>query len=475
MDEIKLTISNPNNVVYKCIVLRKFFYMIFIDANGRKLYMYIATVFGGTTKDVDPEAAYCNIVNDPGIACSLNFELSSNSGIIARTSVTDITKSFFEQSEYIEKIWGKCEVLKDQAAVNSILQSCYPQLYPKDTVATFDVTKNKVFFITEGDKQSHKCIVTKGQYNLLKRTNDSLKYQLQCPKPDAGRRIDGLEAMNWIKIEADLSSNILNKPIQFLIDFGNGKLYTPDFTWYFAPPSGHVISTDSYVKIGNKEEKNAFQGVSDETTVYFSEWTNPPESIQERKKTRILFKSAGVEDVAKLSEKETIAVSLHLDNPKGPTNRQFVYGLIVAFLLAFCSDKTRINDYYKCLELSCNCPTGKCICQSMCNAITIVVPLLLLMCFISLILSPKEAIPMGQGKRIKVFSCIRAIGLITMLALIIYIYGFWLIFPNYAGSIIGCTLNRKILLVTAASVVVFNAIYLVYCLFYLGRKISNFL
>lgn len=45
MDEIKLRISNPDNEIYKSVLLRKFFLMLFID--GKRIHAYIASVFGG--------------------------------------------------------------------------------------------------------------------------------------------------------------------------------------------------------------------------------------------------------------------------------------------------------------------------------------------------------------------------------------------------------------------------------------------
>lgn len=476
MDEIKLVISNPNNLIYKCIVLRKFFYMIFIDANGRKLYMYIASVFGGTTESVDqPEKAYISVRNDASTQCSLNFEFLSSNSIVEKFNVTNITDSFFDQKQYIEKVWGKCEPLESQADVNQSLKDCYPDLYPGEKVATVDVTKRKVFRITQGEEQSHKCIATQGNFQMLGDQVISSKYQLSCPTPVQGRCIDGLEAMNWIKIEIDLKSSILNKPVQFSIKLDKGTFFTPDFTWYFAPPAGHVISADSYVKIGDKQEKNAIQSVSDETTVYFSEWTSPPESIDERKKSRILFKSAGITDIAKLSTNEILAVSLHLDNPQGPTNRQFFFGLLIAFLLAFCSDKTRINDYYSCLKTGCTCAGSSCICQNICNAITIIAPILLLCCFLTYIITPKKAFPSFQTRLQSIFKACRIVGLVVTSILLVYVYGIWLVFPDLMRSIISCKSNQWILTAGAVIAAVTNATYLTYCLVYLKRKIYNYL
>ena len=56
MDEISLQISNPSNATYKSILLRKFFLMLFIDADGKKIHAYIASVFGGLQGTTDENA-----------------------------------------------------------------------------------------------------------------------------------------------------------------------------------------------------------------------------------------------------------------------------------------------------------------------------------------------------------------------------------------------------------------------------------
>ena len=483
MDEIKLAIRNITNDDYKGIVLRKFFYMIFIDANGRRLYSYIAVVFGGLTEEIDdPDTAYKSIKYLTNKDCTLQFEVCSDNEIVDKVASENITNSFFKQTEYIEKVWGKCVVLGSQQEANRKVTELYPELYKANGSANIDISNNTVIQITDKNNQpSHSCIVTKGVYS---ETDADNIFNLSCAGPTSERRIDGLESMNWVKVVIDLKRNILEEPVLFSIKLEKDKIFTPDFTWYFAPPIGHVVSAESYVKIGNDEVKNAIQGVSDETTVRFNEWVAPPELISERRKSRVLFKSDEIEKkvkINKLSEKETISVSLHLDNPQGPTNKQFIYGLFVAFLLSFCSDKTRINDYFYCLKAGCTCPNNLCNCQTICNMQTLTAPVMILLSFFSVTLRKKsifKSFLKGCKERrfnglLVLSTCCGVVGVLSTLAIMAYIYGLWLLWPEYMRSIINCDLNQTILIYGTVISICTNLIYILYCLFILKRKIYN--
>lgn len=471
---------------YKRIVLRKFFYMIFIDSNGKKLYTYLATVFGGVEKATDdPEEAYKSIQNF-STPCTLAFELSGNNNIIENIVPTDLTSNFFGQTEIIRNVWGTCTTLNTQTEISSALKDLYPSLYTSGKEAVVDTTNHKYLQLSQNDVQSHKCIVTEGTYKK-ENLNDTkkCKYHLSCPASNSQSCIDGLEAMNWIKLEIDLNSEILDKTILLSIEFDKntkGAVFTPDITWYFAPPNGYIVSSESSVNVGNIKDVNAIQGVANETTCYFSEWTSFPESIHERNKSRVLFKTLSdikKEDLPKLSNYKKIAVSLHLANPQESSNRQFFLGLFIAFFLAFCSDKTRINDFYDCLHEGCSCLENMCYCRFICNSVTLGGPVLLLLSFLSFLLPPEKNLKnLGKRHNVKMFSLSFArwiSGIGVTLFLIFYVYFLWLLFPGFMHKYISCNTNRLILIIGALIALISNVYYLCYCFFVLKRKIYNYI
>lgn len=484
MDEIKLAITNQNNVDYKKILLRKFFYMIFIDANGKKLYAYIATVFGGLSDGINTlEEACKSIKHVPGNPCKLHFEISSDC-IAEPPTIIDISDSYFKQTNYIAKVWGECVPLNSQEEAGAALKKLYTELYPEQRRFNLPFSsKTKVIQIKDKEttRQTHNCIVTKGEFS----SSNPYSYDLSCPESTATSFFDGLEAMNWIKVELDLKKNILEEPTLFSIELENDAIFTPDFTWYFAPPFGTVVSADSYVKIGSARVKNVIQSVSDETTVYFGEWVDPPETISERKKSRVLFKqveeinnSIADYDYNNLSKYGTLSVSLQLDNPQEPSNRQFIAGLVIAFLLSFCTDKTRINDYFGCLKNGCTCENTICRCQTLCNAITVAAPILLCLCFFSVILRPKKALPPtvnGKGKAFAIFMMVlRAIGLLSTFGMVLYVYFLWGVFPVFMRLHFSCQFNMRFLITGAIVSAISNLAYILYCTLYLKRKLFNY-
>lgn len=498
MDEIKLAISVPNNYDYRRIVLRKFFYMIFIDANGNKLYAYIASVFGGVTdyKADTPAAAYKAIQYKTGVECSLHFEIQANDKIAHVNSVKNITGSLIKQTDKLKPIWGECTRRTKQEDLTSDLKEFYPDLFETPPDSVISVSDKNILKIVDKYPERN-CIVTEGFF--WQDSPSSNVYELSCPESNSDASFDGIEAINWVKIEIGLEKNILEVPILFSISLERDRIFTPDFTWYFAPPQGTVISAESYVKIGDEKVNNAIQSVSDETTVYFDEWTAPPEFISERKKSRVLIKGdeiAKIVDYNKLSSKKTISVSLHLDTPQAPSNRQFFYGLFIAFLMAFCSDKTRINDLYNCFNKTCTCPNPDmlCECRRLCDGITIVAPILLVLTFISSFLTPKKALALNgkrkkekdkSGEKKKLPSSEKkkrryfiywVVGRLITVFLFTYVYLFWLLFPDLMRLVItSCEMNSIILKIGAAASLFLNLIYIRYCFVVLKRKLYNFM
>ncbi|MCI9141091.1 MAG: hypothetical protein HFH87_00545 [Lachnospiraceae bacterium] len=482
MDEIRLKISNPINMTYKKILLRKFFYMVFISADGKKLDVYIATVFGGITQDItELDKIYSSVQHDPQDACSLEFAFFTpeNDGkLIEKVSFTNLTDSFCQQPQWIGKVWGACESYTDQKSIAELLKKTYPSLYPSGKgEANIDMNASpKIYYIKKGDKPSHICIADKGRYEDVSEPSRH-RYAYKLYNQNKGKKIDGLEIMNWIKADITLSSNILKEPVLFSVELEQGKIITPDFTWYFAPPAGYVVSENSSVRIGEKgmakEEKNAIQGVMDETTVLFSEWDKSPLSIKERKKSRVLFKAAPVKDIDNLSEDTVLAVALYMTSPQEPTNRQFWIGLIIAFLLSFCSDKTRINDYYSCLKLSCTCVENACFCEYVCNALSILSPILLLCTFFTFIMSPQKCFPPDAPKWTVCFKVCRICGFVFTALLMVYVFGLWFLVPVWLISFISCRLNIWILGLLFFLAAIANIVYLIYCLGKLKRKIFN--
>ena len=479
MDEIRLKITNTNNEAYKSIELRKFFYMAFIGEKGKTLDLYIATVFGGNLALANNQSeAGTKIQYDNQVDCSLCFQFSGGESY----KLEDHTQSFCEQSDQVSVVWGKCTKINNQTELKQYLTTDYKDLYPEGTDAIkaidkCDLNGNQPYYFGQR-KTLSPFIAVPGKFEST--SADESSYTLT----GSSKWPDGLEAINWIKISITLSEGFTKKSkksenqkkqLTFIVEF-DGTYFSPDFTWYFAPPRGFVVCQDSKVIFDSKDVPNSLQSVSDYTTVEFSQWLKRPESILDRKKARILFP-----DEKKAEKLKPVTVSLQLENPHQHDNWQFFAGLLIAFLLAFCSDKTRINDYFTCLSRACTCGDSLCKCRSICNALTILIPILLLVLFLVVAMWPGRALSQnakGGQKAINIICWICAYtALFATIILVVYIYLLWLVFPDLMSNIlkISCHCNYSIIHWTYCLAIIPSLAYLIYCFAYLKCKITDYI
>lgn len=489
--KIVLTITNPNNKDYPSVILRKFFNMVFIEPDGKSLSIYTATVFSGTdsieNKEVIPTPKCV-----PNVQCALRFDYAvGNANELQPTAVKfeDLTDSFFDQTEWVSKVWGKVTECRTQGEIERILEDKYPAIYTETSGVTVpDVARAKPFLTIEEEskgKTSHFCLVGKGSFDEPTLNG----YQLSTTNSVAG-----IEAMNWIKSTITFKTDILhsNEKINFEIVLSDDcEFYTPDFTWYFAPPPNYEVDVETATLAIGKGggEKNRISSVADNTTVEFQEWIIQ-ENIKDRKKVRANIRDATASDAYALS-KNRISVNLSFVNPERHGNTQFILGLIVAFLLSFCSDKTRLNDYATCLSEFCAsklsagesgacsldfCFTETCICPNICNLLGIIFPILIILAFVAISFSRKRCLPSNCNHLQKSLIWARTIGLIATVLLAVYIYVLWLCFPALMIKLIAtCRANQLILLILVLLSCIGNLSYAFYCGKIRKNKIIDFM
>ena len=479
MKNIKLTIKNITDTDYKFILLRKFFCMVFFDDKGKKADVFIATVFGGMSEDKKNDNILCP--NYKGTPCSLKFEFSSDSDLIDKDhlAITDLTESFWEQSTWISSVWGECQKKERQSDISELLKNVYTDEYSGNiSVPTINVDAHWPFYYIcdKSSADTHTCIVSNGDINIEEK---QCQYTLSVLDKNL---VNGIEVMNWVKTEIPLRENILDDQISMTIELDgkNGAYYTPDFTWYFAPPYGYEVNQqDATLQYGSENEsRNKIQHVSDTTTVRFKEWDEAPYSILTRNKSRIIeLKEELIKDPLYLSNHRKIRVSFKLQSDSGVhSNRQFIIGLIVAFLISFCADKTRMNDYYSCLQSVCSCGIEKCKCQWLCDLFSFLLPIAAVLAFVSLIFKTDKVLPakMNRGAKI-ILSVLRLSGMTAAIILCLYMFVFWPIILPKLSIDISCQMNRMILWIILSIGMISNIIYIVFCAGKLKLKIWNYL
>ena len=330
---IKLTITSVQNSTYR-ILLKKCFGMVFIDENGKKLDLFLATVFGGFPTDSKKEIP----TYQPDIPARLRFAFEIQNSARPKSAefhFSDITDSFLKQSNLFEKFWGRANQLGDENGVLSRLRECYSS-FDFSVGTNLTLPMDLPFCFIQDKRSSDRCVVTKGEFSQIQNPSAyelSSQAKISCP---------GIEYINWIRCEAEIEDTLLQKKLDFSVSF-NGVDRISDFTWYFAPPVEYCVDTDSAsLSYGTKEgqsateEKNKISGVADHTTVPFEEWLKL--GILDRAKSRVLLD--------KNTNFMSIEVKLSIEaEPHSKSIRQFFIGLLAALTFSFFADQTRVQFY----------------------------------------------------------------------------------------------------------------------------------
>lgn len=473
MADIELKISNPNNNDYPAMVLRKFFHMVFISPDGKKLNIYTATVFGGVRDEglIEPSNKLVCTYADK-IDCSLKFEYGSSENLINSVSVKDLTKELWRQTDFLKKVWGDCEKLESQSKVVERFQSLYPGIKAPNLNIESDYP---IYYFHEEGKQNSDCIVTQGKF---KKTTDN-KQQNSYILLNQSTKHDGIEFMNWIKSEIMLTESILDRDISFKIslnDEAQCKYYTPDFTWYFAPPEGYIVDAENAtVDFTKSSERNMVQHVAGDTTIGFEEWIKD-EGIKGRQKSRVNLNKEISGNPLCISECKRIEVKFSIKNPHKSENRQFIMGLIIAFVLSFCADKTRLNDYHDCITGICNCPEGKCLCEYFIYSLSFLFPLMALLSYVSLVFNTNKCVPVEKKWFFCLLRAIKVLGILFSILTILYVFLLWTVFTPLMTQIVsGCVINGVIIGILMAGGMIFNMVYLIYCIVYRKKKVVDYI
>lgn len=365
----------------------------------------------------------------------------------------------------------------------------YPSQYKEEGSPAFclpDMSKGGPFLKITKENQgaSHQFIACPGEFVVGETEN---MYTLTASD------VVGLEAVNWVKTTIELdcdilkSTNLSDRKINFVVEFGeNGVFYTPDFTWYFAPPPNYVVDDMALVDIGEKKNvRNIVTPVADRTTVRFAEWLK--EGILERKKSRVLMSEYISADpyVFSCQNNRSVKVNLSFSNPGKHGNLQFLIGLIVSHFLGFCSDTDRLSAYLGACDVAGLCTddciisamfNNECVCENICNGLSILFPVALIFAFFTLCFRARECIPREDRNKADWAAIIlRLVGWVATFFFVAYIYVGWLIAPGFMSRHIKTCIANQI--IVASSLIISLActgFYTMYCWLVKKRNLIDF-
>lgn len=326
MNAIKLIISPNGSVSNNIIMIRKFFNMIFISPDGLSLHIYTAIAFSAG-KDFQ-QTDYLPLFN------SNKFSLKFQYGNVENIRFTDLTDSLFGQRNLLNNIWGNCAILTGKDQVREVLEKNYsfniePNIEVPDQALHLSDSKKSGLYDT---------IVCEGSYVAW----DADHYFTLSEKYES----KGLEYLNWIKTEIRLNHSLINSKLEFSVKFEiplEMKCYCPDYMWYTCIPEELTIDlSEAMVSIGdNPPRRNLMQRLADKTALQLREWIYD-ENIGRCKRYRLLFEG---QHSALLDQKSHIFVKMAISPQRNKHgSRQFFIGLLIAFLLTYVSDWTRLNE-----------------------------------------------------------------------------------------------------------------------------------
>ena len=433
--------------------------MVFVEPSGTELHIYTATVFGGATKAKEEDKMNKKVPCPellPKDDCLLTFEYQvtykDGSKMDANDiEVKDLTNQFLSVNPHdvdqystttnfveIQKVWDKIEKLGSDGQIKQKLCELYPDKYqnvekvPHVSAQNFDDDDPVFYFYGDPDKgNSHKCVVRKGTFS---KQGVQCGYKLKV----SSSAVAGIEAINWVKTTIKLKYAFLetktdsDRNINFDVHFDDEtNYYTPDFTWYFAPPRNYVVDDTAKLTIGKKKDvPNKVTRVTDDTTVHFNEWLI--EKIRERKKSRVEFSDYTGADpyfFTNTTEK-SVKVRLSFSNHEKHGNQQFLVGMIVSLVLGFCSDIGRYETFHK---LSCCCKEDTfCVCENLCRMLSILLPIVIISAFFAVCFRQKDCIPKKEKRKPQDNAAIRWrwVGLISTAFLLFYINVLWIALPR---------------------------------------------
>ena len=169
--------------------------MVFIEADGKTLKIYTATVFAGSDSESNCQNPYYSSNGEK--PCKLNFQYSVKNASAVFT-FENLSQSFLAQKNCIDQVWGKCEPIENQIDLENRIHEYYKDFTISETPGISELCT--VAISEEKNGFTHSCVA-----QLVNETTGQFKnkdtYTL------SGNRFSGLEAIHWIKTTVSIGKN----------------------------------------------------------------------------------------------------------------------------------------------------------------------------------------------------------------------------------------------------------------------------
>ncbi len=382
-------IQNSTSESVKNVILRKFFQMVFMSDDRKSLHIYSASVLGASNDDVaeDNKSLISDLEQVKQFRMRFEFSVAAidNNEIveIRHEDITSGEHGFLNEIECIRKVWGdKCKtIVDDQKSVVNCLQILTDGSVDKEKASS--LVQHPLLWIEENksgvDSSWYKSLSIQGVFDEAANLTDSVSkkevaersaYTISVPRISQ-ELPRGLELVNWVRTIIQFKYPVDSTDINYVIKKTAGgdvpyTIYSPDFTWYFAPPvKSFIESKNCLVEIkrgangqpdicncplqkqkrtfySNDKYQNSINPVPNKLTVNFHFW-DKEENINARQKYRLSSRDIlpTPQTFADISE---ISIFLDMSDEHNRGNRQFILGLFISFALSFGIDSGRLEE-----------------------------------------------------------------------------------------------------------------------------------
>ena len=375
--DIQCIISAPNYEKTN-VLLRKFYQVVFVNEDLKKISIYTTTIIGKISEnnafltsdkknsnqsedndfiDTEFDEKLCIRIRFQAIDRSKKTKSDSlkktKSDSLKKITHEDMTHDFYKQESVIKTIWGKnSEYIRDIGTKREELERIFG--ISGENLENCDFSENAYLFLDQHERSNTLYSFSEKGAFFNDNTDNSifhLKYNISNEeKMNKSKSFHAGEMFHAVKTTIEFKEILDIKDLNFIIklDDDNGnEYYLPDFTYYLIPPYRYEINKDKtileYYNNGDfmDNELNPLPEVKKNNVAYFKTWIDK-ENI-ESKNVYKLRSSIQKYQKKYFNGKNEIKLNVVLSRIDRKADIHFILGFIISIFLSYGLDSGRIE------------------------------------------------------------------------------------------------------------------------------------
>ena len=369
--DIECIISAPNYEKTN-VLLRKFYQVVFVNEDLKKISIYTTTIIGKISENntfltsdkknssQSEDDDFIDTEFDEKLCIKIMFQAIDSlkkikSDSLEKITHEDMTHDFYKQESVIKTIWGKnSEYIRDIGTKRDELRKIFH--ISRDNLENCDFSENAYLFLDQHERSNTLYSFSeKGAFFNDNNGDGSfyLKYNISNEeKRNKSKSFHAGEMFHAVKTTIEFSEILDIKDLNFIIKFydrgGCNEYYLPDFTYYLIPPYRYEIDKDKTVlEYYNNDdfmdnELNPLPEVKKNNVAYFKTWIDN-ENI-ESKNVYKLRSSIQKYQKKYFNGKNEIKLNVVLSRIDRKADIHFILGFIISIFLSYGLDSGRIKE-----------------------------------------------------------------------------------------------------------------------------------